>query len=195
MRAMLTCRDTQGRLRGLSPGAGSGSELAEPPHCPGEPLGGAELQAQLPRAPAHPPRAAHLHGPQRRFSVHPKDVRPAKETQSGSELWPSCQCPYPPPNANPRPSLGQELLFPTAVCPSSLCTGNKPFPRVQPQALINGFGSGMLLHIPRAAPRARNGLRQLPAAATSIPAFPHPGRADPKRWSSSPLTSLCWWTG
>lgn len=95
MRAMLTCRDTQGRLRGLSPGAGSGSELAEPLRCPGEPLGGAELQAQLPRAPAHPPRAAHLHGPQRRFSVHPKDVRPAKETQSGSELWPSCQCPYP----------------------------------------------------------------------------------------------------
>lgn len=34
MRAMLTCRDTQGRLRGLSPGAGSGSELAEPPPLP-----------------------------------------------------------------------------------------------------------------------------------------------------------------
>lgn len=105
MRAMLTCRDTQGRLRGLSPGVGSGWELALPRGAPGVPQVGQSSQP----SPCTPSKGCSPARPTEGFFCPPKRCVTCKETPRGSELWPGC---FHPPKCKPEaiPGSGVSLL-------------------------------------------------------------------------------------
>lgn len=165
MRAMLTCRDTHGGLQG------SLQVMGAPP-APGGGTGGAEPPAQPLWAPAHPAGAAHLHGPQRGFPVHPKDVGPAKKPRGDLS---SAVRVFTSPNANLRSccSLLLSLLKQPLHWNSAI-----------PKGAAEGFGSGMLFH----SPRTKNGLRELPAEPA--PSLCSPSLAELAQGAEQlPLTS------
>lgn len=138
------------------------------PPAPGGGTGGAEPPAQPLWAPAHPAGAAHLHGPQRGFPVHPKDVGPAKiprgDLSSAVRVFTS-------PNANLRPSLTQELLLPPAQ-----------FAQAAP-ALEFSHSQGCSRRVwfwdAVSQPQDQEWPQGVASRASSIPLLPQPGRAGP----------------